>query len=33
FLEIWDAQAWQTYVEANEENYSQATGVALGEIV
>lgn len=33
FLEIWDAQAWQTYVEENEENYSQATGVSLGGIV
>ncbi|NLE79076.1 MAG: division/cell wall cluster transcriptional repressor MraZ [Rhodococcus sp.] len=33
FLEIWDAQAWQTYVDANEENYSQATGVSLGGIV
>mgnify|MGYP001028450405 CR=1 FL=1 len=33
FLEIWDAQARQTYVDANEENYSQATGVSLGGIV
>ncbi|MFD4368816.1 division/cell wall cluster transcriptional repressor MraZ [Rhodococcus sp. NPDC058521] len=33
FLEIWDAQAWQNYVDANEENYSQATGVSLGGIV
>lgn len=33
FLEIWDAQAWQTYVDVNEENYSQATGVSLGGIV
>ncbi|MDG3011988.1 division/cell wall cluster transcriptional repressor MraZ [Rhodococcus sp. D2-41] len=32
FLEIWDAQAWQNYVEENEENYSQAKDESLGGI-
>ncbi|QDQ97874.1 division/cell wall cluster transcriptional repressor MraZ [Tomitella fengzijianii] len=32
FLEIWDAEAWQNYLEANEENYSQARDESLGSI-
>lgn len=33
FLEIWDLEAWETYLAENEENYSQATGTSIGEIV
>ena len=33
FLEIWDLDAWENYVAENEENYSQATGAGIGDIV
>lgn len=33
FLEIWDAQSWQTYLDANEESYSQAREESLGDIL
>ncbi|MFC9789999.1 division/cell wall cluster transcriptional repressor MraZ [Rhodococcus sp. NPDC127528] len=33
FLEIWDARAWQTYSEENEESYSQARSEPLSEIL
>ncbi|MEO9221082.1 MAG: cell division/cell wall cluster transcriptional repressor MraZ, partial [Mycobacteriaceae bacterium] len=33
FLEIWEPQAWQTYLDANEESYSQAREELLGDIV
>ncbi len=33
FLEIWDAQAWQTYLDANEESFSQGREEALGDIL
>ncbi|EOM78136.1 transcriptional regulator MraZ [Rhodococcus rhodnii] len=33
FLEIWNPDAWNDYLAANEEEYSKATGEALGEIV
>ncbi|SDE26702.1 division/cell wall cluster transcriptional repressor MraZ [Rhodococcus tukisamuensis] len=33
FLEIWDAQVWQTYSDENEENYSQARSEPLSEIL
>ncbi len=32
FLEIWDAEAWQNYLEENEESYSQARDESLGSI-
>ncbi|MDN5760276.1 MAG: division/cell wall cluster transcriptional repressor MraZ [Tomitella sp.] len=32
FLEIWDARAWETYLEENEESYSQARDESLGSI-
>lgn len=33
FVEIWDAEAWNTYSEENEEIYSQARSEALSEIL
>ncbi|NLU82912.1 division/cell wall cluster transcriptional repressor MraZ [Rhodococcus sp. HNM0569] len=33
FVEVWDKAAWERYVAANEESYSQAAGAALGDIV
>lgn len=32
FLEIWDQQAWETYLAENEEDYSQARDDSLGGI-
>ena len=32
-LEIWDAQAWQDYQQAHEENFSAASDEALGDII
>ncbi|MCG5432722.1 division/cell wall cluster transcriptional repressor MraZ [Mycobacterium sp. MYCO198283] len=32
FLEIWDAQAWNTYQEAHEEDFSAATDETLRDI-
>ncbi|MGE2730393.1 division/cell wall cluster transcriptional repressor MraZ [Mycolicibacterium vaccae] len=32
FLEIWDADAWRTYQELHEENFSAASDEALGDI-
>lgn len=33
FLEIWDAQTWESYLDANEEDYSQARDEALREFL
>lgn len=33
FLEIWDAEMWESYLDANEEDYSQARDEALREIL
>lgn len=33
FLEIWDAETWNSYLDANEEDYSQARDEALREIL
>ncbi|MFD4462189.1 division/cell wall cluster transcriptional repressor MraZ [Nocardia sp. NPDC058480] len=32
FLEIWDKQAWETYLEEHEEDYAQAGDESLGGI-
>jgi MraZ protein len=32
FLEIWDKQAWETYLAEHEEDYAQARDEALGGI-
>jgi MraZ protein len=33
YLEIWDAQAWQSYQQTHEENFSAATDEALHDII
>lgn len=33
FLEIWDAEAWNTYLEDNEESFSRGTDDALGGVL
>lgn len=33
YLEIWDAEAWQSYQETHEENFSAATDEALRDIL
>ncbi|MBX7431669.1 division/cell wall cluster transcriptional repressor MraZ [Mycobacterium sp. Y57] len=33
YLEIWDAQAWQSYQDLHEENFSAASDEALGDIL
>jgi len=33
YLEIWDAQAWRTYQEAHEENFSAASDETLRDII
>ena len=33
FLEIWDADAWRTYQELHEENFSAASDEALGHLL
>jgi len=33
YLEIWDAQAWQEYQQAHEENFSAATDETLRDII
>jgi MraZ protein len=33
YLEIWDAQAWQEYQTAHEENFSAASDETLRDII
>ncbi len=33
YLEIWDAESWQEYQQAHEENFSAATDEALSDII